>query len=279
LTVQSAQGLDVSDFQGRFNWQNAQKSIPDLCFGTYRMTQGLGGPGMVSPDPDAAWNHDQIGKLGLRGGAYHFLDPLLDGTEQAQYFVAEHEKIGLASSGMLFLDHETAGSSPAATAKVAADFMAELVALRPDNPRGVYTYIDFAKEGYCAGLEPYPLWLAYPAAAAPAPPMPWARWTFWQWGTRTGVDADAFNGTSADLDAWIASFAPGPASEPQRHFATGRQSLNAFAAAQHTTPAAVLWQTAASHPGGFGPWERAYFGAGNWDGLMRPGMTIWTPPA
>jgi len=32
----------------------------------------------------------------------------------------------------------------------------------------------------------------------------------WQYGIRNGVDRDAFNGTSADLDAWIRLFAPPP---------------------------------------------------------------------
>lgn len=277
--TESAQGLDVSDWQGQFSWANAKKRIPNLCFGTYRMTQGLGGTGTASPDPDAAWNRDQLTKLGLHAGAYHFLNPLLSGAAQAQYFVEQHEKIGLGTTGMLFLDHETPGITAASTAAAAAGFMAELAKLRPNNPRGVYTYIDFAKEGYCAGLEGYPLWLAYPAAAAPTPPMPWSRWTFWQYGTRTGDDADAFNGTPAQLEAWISSYQAKPASEPQRHFASGLQSLNTFATGQHTTAAAVVWQTALKHPSGFGLEERRYFGAGDWDAHMPAGMSIWAPPA
>ena len=96
------------------------------------------------------------------------------------------------------------------------EFMAELKVLAPHNPRGVYTYIDFAREGNCAGLEFEPLWLAYPAALAPVAPPPWTRWTFWQWGTRDGTDADAFNGTEAQLSAWIGSFAPKPVPVPPK---------------------------------------------------------------
>ena len=39
----SAQGLDVSNYSGQYNWAEAKKNIPDLCFGIYRLTQGLGG--------------------------------------------------------------------------------------------------------------------------------------------------------------------------------------------------------------------------------------------
>jgi lysozyme len=231
--VASAQGLDVSDFQGQFRWDEARQRIPDLCFGVYRLTQGLGGPGMASPDPDAAWNHQQITARGLHRGAYHFLDPRLPGEQQAQYFVTEHARLGTTAADMFWLDNETAGGSPAETAACAAGFMGELDKLVPHNPRGVYTFISFAREGNCAGLDRYPLWLAYPDQAAPASPPPWHRWTFWQWGTRTGTDADAFNGTATQLDDWIASYRP--QAGPFRHAAPGNRTLAQVAAARNTS--------------------------------------------
>jgi GH25 family lysozyme M1 (1,4-beta-N-acetylmuramidase) len=233
MAVQSAQGLDVSDFQGRFSWGAAKQAVPGLAFGVYRLTQGLGASGTVSPDPDAAWNHQQIAANGLHRGAYHFLDPHLPGEAQAQYFVAEHARLGTAAADMFWLDNETAGASPAETAACAVAFMGELDKLVPHNPRGVYTFIDFAREGNCAGLENDPLWLAYPAATAPSSPPPWHRWTFWQWGQRNGADTDAFNGTAAQLDDWIAGFAP--STGPFRHVAPGNRTLAQIAAARNAT--------------------------------------------
>ena len=125
----------------------------------------------------------QIAAQGLHRGAYHFLDPHESGEAQAQYFVSEHAKLGTTPADMFWLDNETAGASPAETAACAVAFMAELGKLVPHNPRGVYTYIDFARQGNCDGLSGYPLWLAYPNATAPASPPPWHRWTFWQWGS------------------------------------------------------------------------------------------------
>ena len=229
----SAQGLDVSNYSGQYNWAEAKKNIPDLCFGIYRLTQGLGGGGMVSPDPDAAWNHAQIAAQGLHRGAYHFLDPQQGGEPQAQYFVSEHAKLGTTPADMFWLDNETAGGSPAETAACAVAFMAELDKLVPHNPRGAYTFISFAEDGNCNGLSGYPLWLAYPAASAPATPPPWHRWTFWQFGERNGTDADAFNGTASQLDDWIASYQP--QTGPYRHVATGDRSLAQIAAARNTT--------------------------------------------
>ncbi len=242
LPVRSAQGLDVSNFQGRFDWA----ATSGLSFGIYRLTQGLSTAGTNSPDPTAQHNHDGIKAAGLRHGAYHFLDPFEDGTAQAASFIAAHAKVGLTRTDMLWLDNENdRNPGPAQTAGCARAFMAELDRLAPHNPRGVYTYINYAVTGHCAGLGHYPLWLAFPAASAPQPPPPWARWTFWQWGQRNGVDADAFNGTAAGLDEWIRSFAPppSPATQPQvtleTHVTAGRISFHDFAAQRGTTPAHV----------------------------------------
>ncbi len=235
----SAQGLDVSNYQGRFNWG----AVSGLSFGINRVTQGLGAPGTNSPDPEAGWNHAAIRDAGLARGAYHFLDPRLDGAAQARYFVDILGRHGLVKDDMLWCDSETAGPSPGATARCAAAFMTELHTLRPQNPIGVYTYINFAKQGYCGGLGQWPLWLAYPSATAPLPPPPWVKWQFWQWGLRNGVDADAFNGTAADLAAWIASFQP-PAQTWAELATDGTFSLEAAAQACHMLPSSVLRHTA-----------------------------------
>jgi lysozyme len=276
MGVQSAQGLDVSNYQGKFDWS----ATTGLSFGVYRMTQGLG-VNTNSPDPDAPWNNAQISAKGLVRGAYHFFDPNLSGQAQAEYFVAQHSLIGLNDNDMLWLDHETAGASPADTSAAALAFMTELDKLRPNNPRGVYTFISFATGGHCAGLEKWPLWIAYPASAAPAPPAPWSAWKFWQYGLRNGVDTDAFNGTAADLKAWVASYSPAapppapPTAAPQPHNAPGDTSITTLAKQVGQTVPELLWLTAQNRPQGFGLGETAYIAAGNWDALMPAGMTVW----
>lgn len=269
MTVQSAQGLDVSNFQAKYAWTIAT----GLSFGIYRLSQGLGKSGTNSPDPYARWNHDQIKLKGLVHGAYHFFDPLLSGPAQAEYFASQHSVLGLDDNDMLWLDNESAnGAGPARIAAGAHAFMTELDKVRPHNPRGVCTFINFATGGYCASLEKWPLWLAYPAAAAPAPPPPWARWTFWQWEMRDGTDSDAVNGTTADLKAWIASYAKEP---PQRYSAPSDTSIRALAHQHNRTVQEVIWLTAHNRPHGFGSAERDYITAGNWDALMPVGMAVW----
>jgi GH25 family lysozyme M1 (1,4-beta-N-acetylmuramidase) len=291
MGVQSAQGFDVSNYQGKFDWA----ATTGMSFGVYRMTQGLGA-NVNSPDPDASWNNAQITAKGLVRGAYHFFDPNLSGQAQAEYFVKQHSLIGLNDSDMLWLDHETAGASPAATSAAALAFMTELDKLRPNNPRGVYTFISFATGGHCAGLGKWPLWIAYPSAAAPAPPAPWSAWKFWQYGLRNGVDADAFNGTAAQLKAWVASYSPATAKPappklappapaapqpgpnqpaPQVYNAPGNTSITTLAKQVGQTVPELIWLTAHNRPQGFGQGETAYIAAGNWDALMPAGMTVW----
>lgn len=274
--AQSAQGLDVSNFQGQFNWAGTS----GLSFGIHRLTQGLAPDRANSPDPTAQWNHGEIAKKGLIRGAYHFLNPGESGAAQADYFVKQYAALGFTQRDMFWLDNEQAGSSPAAVAACAQAFMRELDVLVPYNPRGVYTFISFAKEGNCSGLSRYPLWLAYPDLTAPAPPPPWAKWTFWQWGQRNGTDADAFNGTSVKLADWIASYAPAPAPPPEgpiKAVADGRSSLRTFAHAHGRTAQEAVWATAMHAPGGYGPAQRGYIAAGNWDALMPEGMIVCLP--
>ena len=206
-----AQGIDVSNFAGPFDWAGTS----GLSFGICRASQGLGAAGTNSPDPYLSWNWPRITGKGLARGAYHFLDPALDGAAQASYFVEVVSAVGLETTDMLWLDNETAGASPAAVASCARDFMARLTSLRPHNPCGVYSYWDFITSGNCEGLGSYPLWLAIYQTATPGAPPPWSSWTFWQYGETSTYDSDVFNGSAAELSAWISSFQPKAVEEVQ----------------------------------------------------------------
>jgi len=87
----NARGIDVSNFGGDFNWAGTS----GLSFGICRASQGLGAAGTNSPDPFLTWNWPRIKAKGLARGAYHFLDPRLDGARQASYFVDQLNKVGL----------------------------------------------------------------------------------------------------------------------------------------------------------------------------------------
>jgi lysozyme len=235
--VQSAQLIDVANFQGKFDWAGAVRQVPGLAGGIAKLTEGL-----TFTDADAAHNWAGIKGQNLVRGGYHFGHPGEDATAQAQRFVAEAGKLGLTGSDLLALDLEVSdGRSPQQVASWAQTFMHVLETERPHNPLLVYTMVSFATGGESAGLGKYPLWLARPGNVAPVAPPPWAKWTFWQWGTRNGDDADAFNGTTAQLHAWVEGFAPvTPAPTPQgkgpyRHATTQPMTLAELAASRNTT--------------------------------------------
>jgi lysozyme len=197
-----ARGIDVSNYAGEFNWAGTS----GLTFGICRATQGLGAADTNSPDPYLSWNWPRIQQQQLARGAYHFMDPYLDGAAQAQYFVQTVGEQGLLTTDMLWLDNETAGASVADVCACATDFMTALTELRPHNPCGVYSYWSFITSGNCAGLERYPLWLAVYQSATPGAPAPWTSWLFWQSGGGHGYDDDVFSGSTAQLTEWINSY-------------------------------------------------------------------------
>jgi GH25 family lysozyme M1 (1,4-beta-N-acetylmuramidase) len=199
-----ARGIDVSNYAGEFDWA----ATSGLSFGICRATQGLGGGDTNSPDPYLSWNWPRIKEQQLARGAYHFLDPYLDGAAQAQYFVQTVGEQGLLTTDMLWLDNETPGASAADVCACASDFMATLTELRPHNPCGVYSYWSFIGEGNCAGLGEYPLWLAIYQSATPGAPLPWTSWLFWQSGSGEGYDDNVFSGSTAQLTQWINSYQP-----------------------------------------------------------------------
>jgi GH25 family lysozyme M1 (1,4-beta-N-acetylmuramidase) len=277
--IVSAQGLDVSNFQGRFPWTAVKNAYSALAFGIYKMTEGTN-----FLDADANWNATQIKANHLQHGAYHFGHPSLSAITQAQYFVAQHRTIGLANTDMLWLDFEdTDGLGPLACSAWANLFMNELHTLCPQNPMGVYTYVNFISEGNCAGLGKWPLWLSYPNLSSPTPPPPWHNWVFWQWGTRNGIDADAFNGTAAGLNSWIASYAPVPPTPapatPQVITADGVHSFGSLVAKHGTTVDRSLWLMArdtANDGGNFGGFQRALIDKSTLAKLVPAGGTrLW----
>jgi GH25 family lysozyme M1 (1,4-beta-N-acetylmuramidase) len=222
-----APGIDVSNYAGEFDWA----STSGLAFGICRATQGLGGPDTNSPDPYLSWNWPRIQEKGLVRGAYHFLDPYLDGAAQAQYFVSTLSAQGLLTTDMLWVDNETVGASVADVAACAQAFMTELSALRPHNPRGVYSFQDFILAGNCAGLEDYPLWLAVYQSATPGAPSPWNSWLFWQSGGSSSHDDDVFYGSAAQLQQWIDSYQTQTQTPPQPEDEVQSGQLNTGAGA------------------------------------------------
>ncbi len=127
---------------------------------------------------------------------------------------------GLKAGDLIALDLETSdGLSPARVAEYARNWCADVHRATGLTPV-VYTFLDFAEQGNCAGLGHYPLWIAEPSAPAgrPVVPQPWSTWAFHQYGTAPAgsntVDVNVFNGDTAALKKF-ANPAPSPKEEAE----------------------------------------------------------------
>jgi len=209
--VADAQGIDVSGFQGAFDWQ-AEKGTISFAFA--KATEGSS-----ITDPEFARNWQQMKAIGLVRGAYHFGHPKNGAAADAGAFLSAVRAQGLESGDLLALDLETTdGLGPAQVAGYGRNWCSKVEAATGRKPI-VYTFIDFAREGNCAGLGGYPLWIADPSAPAghPTVPGPWKTWAFHQYATTT-VDRDVFNGDTAALKRFAN---PAPAQKQEEEVQSG----------------------------------------------------------
>ncbi len=215
----NAQGIDVSSYQGAFDWVAEKGSI---SFAFAKATEGS-----TLTDPEFARNWQQMKAIGIVRGAYHFGHPKDGAASDARAFLAVVRAHGLDRGDLLALDLETTdGLTPAQVAAYARNWCADVAAATGRKPI-VYTFISFAQQGNCAGLGGHPLWIADPSSPAghPRVPEPWTTWTFHQYATTT-LDRDVFHGGTAALKRF-ASPAPAPKQEEEVQTGTLVNGANA----------------------------------------------------
>lgn len=193
-------GADVSNWQGAFSWTGR-----GLSFGFAKATEGT-----TFVDEQFTRNWAQMKAHGLVRGAYHFAHPANDATIEAEHFLTVVRARGLEPNDLLALDLEANdGRSAAAVAAWARTWCSHVQQRTGIRPL-VYTFISFARGGYCAGLGSYPLWIAAPDYATGKPPMPlgpWSTWAVHQYSD-SPYDKDVSHLTVAQLRALGGSAAP-----------------------------------------------------------------------
>ena len=222
----SAEGRDYSAYQAPLT----AADLSGLSFAFTKVTNGL-----TEIDPHLARNWAVLGSWGKPRGGYHELVGSASATAQGTYYMdAIKANGGLRPGDILAVVASDYPGVTDADVKAWCDKVRSLAG--PQHPIVAYTDLDVAKT-LVATSGHYDLWVAWPSSSAPGPsqwaPAKWKTWRFWQWGTEGGVDADAFNGTAAQLDQWIASYSP--QTGPFRHVTTAGQTLAGIAAARNTT--------------------------------------------
>jgi lysozyme len=200
-------GVDVSHFDGTIDWAAARRD--GVTFAIIKATEGTS---FVDNRFTANWANTRAN--GIVHGAYHFFRPKSDPVAQADFFV---QTAGSPKSGELppVIDLEVTDGLSAAQVAAGARTFLQRVQQRTGRVPMIYTSVRVFNSllGGPSGFNPYPLWVANWNVRCPnIPNPPWTRWTFWQssaTGTVAGfsdpVDVDSFNGTSADLMAFVRS--------------------------------------------------------------------------
>ncbi|SOB94140.1 GH25 family lysozyme [Rhodobacter maris] len=202
-------GLDAARYQGAIDWPQARAA--GIAFAWLKATEGGD-----HVDPGFERNAPAARAAGVRVGAYHFYYFCRSAADQAKWFIERVPK----HAGDLppVLDIEWNHTSPTCQlrpdgSKVRAEMRTFLDLLERHYGTRPVVYTDPAfyadnDLGQMAGVE---FWLRT-VTAHPSERYPGERWSFWQY-TGTGVvpgvggtvDLNAFAGSRAAWDAWLAA--------------------------------------------------------------------------
>jgi len=209
-TASQVQGIDVSHLQQTIDWNQVRQA--GKLFAFIKATDGI-----TWTDPLFTTNWAAARAAGLLRGAYHFYETDDDPTAQAEHFLSV---VSLQPGDLPpVVDFERIeGSQTSAQALQDLQTWLAVVAKATGRTPLIYTDSGFWNPLGSSAFGSYPLWVAEYEVQSPKMPTGWSGWDFWQFsesGTVAGisqpVDLDVFNGTLADLVAFIqGSVAPGP---------------------------------------------------------------------
>jgi lysozyme len=210
-TGPTVKGMDVSYYQGTIDW--AKVKADGVQYAIIRVSDGLNTPDTKF---DSYWAGSRA--AGVLHGAYQFFEPSQDPIAQADMLLA---KIGTLKPDDLppTIDVEvTGGLTPAQVGAKVKQWIAHVKAAVGRDPI-VYTGMYFWRDSVGgANVLPSVLFHAqYTSAACPDIAAPWTTWHFWQYtstgtvnGISGGVDIDRWNGTMAELQAFLGNGTAAP---------------------------------------------------------------------
>ena len=203
-------GIDVARFQNDIDWNTARRAGVNFAF--IKATEG---GDLKDINFDSHWQG--AGQAAVKRGAYHFYYFCTPPEDQARWFIRNVPKTG----GMLppVLDMEWNPFSPtcAHVRPPAADVRDQMrrwlrvVEAHYGQRPIIYTTPKFYRENDLGRFRGYDFWLRT-TAKTPAETYPGQTWRFWQYsatGIVPGIDGDvdlnAFSGSRADWQNWVAT--------------------------------------------------------------------------
>ena len=201
-------GIDVSKWQSTIDWPSVKAD--GVVFAIVRVSDGT-----QNLDEQFAANWQGTKAAGIIRGPYQYFRPAQSATAQAELFVTQIEQAGGFESGDLpgVIDVETTDGVSESDAIQAVQTWIDYVESHTGRRPIIYTGSYFWDDNVVGNnFSDYPLWTAhYTSAACPLVSDAWDHWTFWQYtssgsvsGISGNVDEDVFDGSLADLEAFIA---------------------------------------------------------------------------
>ncbi len=201
-------GMDAARFQSFVDWDRARAAGIEFAF--LKATEG---GDLLDPKFEDHWKKSR--RAGIHRGAYHFYYFCTSPEVQARFFIRTVPRI----TGSLppVLDMEWNPFSPtcqrrpdAATIRAEMQTWLDIVQAHYVQRPIIYTTPGFFEDAELDKLRGYEFWLRT-TARTPAEAYPGQPWRFWQY-TATGtlpntpgdIDINAFNGSRADWESWLA---------------------------------------------------------------------------
>lgn len=192
------QGIDISHHQSDIDWDMV--ATQNVHFAFVKATEGI-----THNDSRYCNNWDEIRRVGLKRGAYHFFRPATSAELQARNFINWVEM----SNGDLppVLDVEVLDGASKVMLITGIRTWLYIVEASYGVKPILYTNIKFYNKYLAGHFNDYPLWIARYHNREPR--LACGRdWNFWQYGnsgTLAGinghVDFNVFSGTQVDLEA------------------------------------------------------------------------------
>ncbi len=196
MEAYAVHGIDVSHYQSYINWDEVARQ--NISFSFVKASEGE-----TLIDSLFAFNWQELQRVELKRGAYHFFRANIDGQRQAQHYIRQVSM----SDGDLppVLDVETIdGASPEqlrAQMQTWLDIVETHYRIRPI----IYTNLKFYYRYLAGHFDQYPIWLA--RYSKQKPEIAGNRWHFWQYGNRGrvagiegDVDLNVFHGSLEELN-------------------------------------------------------------------------------
>ncbi|KAJ02738.1 GH25 family lysozyme [Sulfitobacter mediterraneus] len=202
-------GIDAARFQKSINWSTARRNGVNFAF--LKATEG---GDLLDPSFKSHWRG--AGRAGMYRGAYHFYYFCTAPEVQAAWFIRNVPRSAGALPPVLDMEWNPFSPTCAHVRPPAAEVRAQMrkwlriVEAHYGQRPIIYTTPKFFSENGLGLFQGYDFWLRT-TAKTPAEAYPGQNWTFWQY-TATGsvpgivgeVDLNAFGGSAAAWDAWVA---------------------------------------------------------------------------